>query len=82
VTTLTTKLTTTGVADALTLANGVDGQIKIIVHDVDGGSGALVPTTKTGFTTITFTNVGESCTLIYVTTRGWMILALNGAVAT
>jgi hypothetical protein len=82
VTTMVTKLTTTGVADALTLANGTDGQIKIIVHDVDGGSAALVPTTKTGFTTITFTNVGESCTLIYVTTRGWMILALNGAVAT
>lgn len=81
VTTLTTKLTTTGVGDALTLANGIDGQIKTIVHDVDGGSAVLTPTTKTGFTTITFTNVGESATLQYVTTRGWIILALNGAVA-
>jgi hypothetical protein len=81
VTTLITKITSTGVADALTLANGTDGQIKIIVHDVDGGSSVLTPTTKTGFTTITFTAVGESATLVYVTTRGWIIVALNGAVA-
>ena len=81
VTTTVTTLTTTGVGDALSLANGTNGQIKIIVHDVDGGSAVLTPTTKTGFSTITFTNVGESATLIYVTTRGWIILALNGAVA-
>lgn len=81
VTTLTTKLTTTGSAQALTLADGADGQIKTIIHDVDGGSAVLTPTTKTGFTTITFTAVGESATLQFVTTRGWIILALNGAVA-
>lgn len=79
--TLTTKLTTTGAAQALTLANGTDGQIKTIIHDVDGGSAVLTPTTKTGFTTITFTNAGESATLQYVTTRGWIILSLYGAIA-
>lgn len=78
---LTTKLTTTGAAQALTLANGTDGQIKTIIHDVDGGSAVLTPTTKTGYTTITFTNAGESATLQYVTTRGWIILSLHGAVA-
>lgn len=77
----TTKVTSTGAGDALTLANGTDGQIITIIHDVDGGSAVLTPTTKTGFTTITFTNAGESATLEYVTTRGWIILALNGAVA-
>ncbi len=81
VTSMITKLTTTGGAQALSLADGTNGQIKIIVHDVDGGSAVLTPTTKTGFSTITFTNVGESATLVFVTTRGWIILALNGAVA-
>lgn len=81
VTAETTKFTSTGGAQALTLADGVEGQIKRIVHVVDGGSGVLTPTTKTGFTTITFTNVGDSATLQFFTTRGWMITALNGAVA-
>ncbi len=80
-TTVCTKLTTTGGSQALTLADGANGQIKIIVHDVDGGSAILTPTTKSGFSTITFTNLGDTATLIFVTTRGWMILALNGAVA-
>jgi len=77
----TTELTSTGSAQALTLANGTAGQYKSIVHVVDGGSAVLTPTTKTGFSTITFTNVGDSCRLQYHTTRGWMITSLNGAVA-
>ena len=80
VTTAVTSLTTTGAAEALTLANGAAGQFKTIVHTVDGGSAVLTPTTKIGFTTITFTNVGESATLVY-TAAGWAIVALNGAVA-
>ena len=75
-----TNLTTTGAAQALTLANGTAGEIKIITHVVDGGSAVLTPTTKIGFTTITFTGVGESAMLIY-TAAGWAIVALNGAVA-
>ena len=75
-----TQLTTTGSAQALTLANGTVGEIKIISHAVDGGSAVLTPTTKIGFSTITFTNVGDSCMLVY-TSAGWDIVALNGAVA-
>lgn len=73
-----TSLTTTGAAQALTLANGTLGQIKIICHVVDGGSAVLTPTTKIGFSTITFTAVGDSAMLIY-TVAGWDIVALNGA---
>lgn len=80
VTTTLTSLTTTGAAQALTLANGTVGQLKTIVHVVDGGSAVLTPTTKIGFSTITFTAVGESATLVY-TAAGWAIVALNGAVA-
>ena len=81
ITTLITKLTTTGVAEALTLADGVNGQIKKIIHEVDGGSAVLTPATSTGFTTITFTEIGESVTLIFFTTRGWMIDTIRGAIA-
>ncbi len=80
VTDMFTSLTTTGAAQALTLANGTTGQIKIISHVVDGGSAVLTPTTKIGFTTITFTNVGDSATLIY-TAAGWAIIGISGAVA-
>lgn len=80
VTDMFTSLTTTGAAQALTLANGTAGQIKIISHVVDGGSAVLTPTTKIGFTTITFTNVGDSATLIY-TAAGWAIIGISGAVA-
>ena len=75
-----TALTTTGAAQALTLANGSVGALKIITHVVDGGSAVLTPTTKIGFSTITFTGVGESAMLVY-TAAGWAIVALNGAVA-
>jgi hypothetical protein len=73
ITTSLVKFTSTGAAQALTLANGVDGQRLTIVHDVDGGSGILTPTTKTGFSTVTFTNAGDTVSLVYVTTRGWMV---------
>jgi hypothetical protein len=81
VTQLTTEYTSTGASQALTLADGYPGQLKTIIHGVDGGSGILTPTTKTGYTTITFTNVGESATLQFLTTRGWIIISLRGAVA-
>ena len=73
VTTAITEVTTTGALQALTLANGVAGQEKTIIHGVDGGSFVLTPTTKTGWTTFTSTVVGESISLVYLTTRGWIV---------
>lgn len=80
ITTTTTAFTSTGMTQALTLANGTHGQVKTIVHDVDGGSAILTPTTKTGFTTVTFNNAGDTVTLQYFTTRGWMVIGSFGAV--
>lgn len=80
-TTVCTDFTSTGVSNALTLADGTVGQIKTITHIVDGGSGILTPTTKTGYTTITFLNAGDSVTLRYCTTAGWCIIGIFGAVA-
>jgi len=72
------RLTTTG-ADALTLANGANGQLITIVMVVDGGDGVLTPSTKTGFSTVTFSAVGQSVTLQYFTTLGWMVVSNVGA---
>jgi hypothetical protein len=73
-----TAYTSTGAAQALALADGVNGQIKIIAHVSDGGSGVLTPTTKSGYSTITFTNVGDAVTLQFFTTAGWIITGQNG----
>lgn len=78
ITAATVRLTTTG-ADALTLANGANGQLLTIVMVADGGDGTLTPTTKTGFTTLTFGDVGDAVTLQYFTTLGWMIVSNYGA---
>lgn len=77
-TTWTTAFTSTGAGNALTLADGVVGQIKYIVHVVDGGSGVLTPTNLFNGTTITFTNLGDSCILQFIGTE-WHVIALNGA---
>lgn len=80
VTQMSTAFTSTGVGDALTLADGVNGQIKTIAHVSDGGTGVLTPTTKSGYTTITFTNVGDAVTLQFFTTAGWIIIGDRGVV--
>jgi hypothetical protein len=72
-----TSLTTTGASQALTLANGIVGQIKIITHTVDGGSAVLTPTTKIGFSTVTFTAVGDTVMMVY-TAAGWAIIGDRG----
>jgi len=72
-----TSLTTTGATQALTLADGSVGEVKVIVHTVDGGSAVLTPTTKIGFSTITFAAVGDSAMLIY-TSAGWAIIGSKG----
>jgi hypothetical protein len=77
-TTVVTELVTTG-ANALTLADGTDGQIKVIVMKTDGGDGTLTPSTKTGYTTITFNDAGDGVVLVFTTTTGWIVAGNNGA---
>ena len=77
VTALITEVTTTG-ADALTLADGTNGQFKIIRMVADGGDGTLTPTTKTGFSTITFNDVGDTAVLQFRTTTGWWVVSNYG----
>jgi hypothetical protein len=77
VTASTVRLTTTA-ANALTLANGTNGQLLTIIMVVDGGDGTLTPTTKTGYTTITFNDAGDAVTLQFMTSVGWMVVSNYG----
>lgn len=75
----TTKLTSTGAAQAITLADGaLVGQRKTIIHAVDGGSMVLTPTHLAIGTTITFTAVRDSAELEWNGTA-WDIVTLVGA---
>jgi hypothetical protein len=69
--------------EALTLANGVPGQILQITLVATGGANTITPATMTGFATIVLTTAGDFCTLLYVDDAiGWMILGMGGAAAT
>ena len=72
-----TFITTTG-ADAYTLADGVEGQFKIIIMKVDGGNGTITPDNLVGWTSIKFDNVKDNVQLLYGST-GWNIIALQQA---
>ena len=82
VTNLITEVTTTGTGDALTLADGTAGQMKMITYVAEGAgsdTAVLTPTTLNGGTTITFSNLGEGVTLVFGT-GGWTAVGINGAV--
>ena len=76
-TTLYTEITTTG-ANAYTLANGVIGQMKIIVMVVDGGDATITPTTFANGTRVVMDAVHDSVTLIYGAS-GWQVIASRDA---
>jgi hypothetical protein len=69
-----TLLQTAG-TNATTLADGtVQGQIKIIVNDTDGGSSQLTPADPLGFANIDFANDGDTVMLIWTGTS-WAVLS-------
>lgn len=76
-TTRTTTIATSG-AIALTLADGVSGQEKVISMITDGGDATLTPAHMQGGTTITFNDVGDTVTLVFVGTK-WAIIGNTGA---
>ncbi len=72
-----TNVVTTG-AKAITLADGVEGQIKIIVFKTDGGNATLTPANLAGGSTITFSDVGDTATLVF-TGGTWYVSGISGA---
>tara|TARA_Y100000748_G_scaffold86510_1_gene71593 strand:+ start:13 stop:1287 length:1275 start_codon:yes stop_codon:yes gene_type:complete len=73
-----TLLVTTGGSQAFSLADGTEGQLKIISMKTDGGSGIVTPANFVNGTTITFDDVEDTVTLLYQST-GWVALARQNA---
>ena len=77
------KLESTG-ADVLTLANGAEGQIKIFIHTVDGGSIIITPTNFAGASsaTVTMVTAGDACAFMFTDGSWWLIWASPNIEAT
>ena len=79
---LTKKTYSDGSNESGTLADGIRGQIIHVVIDCHNSSGSFIitPTTKTGYTTVTLDNYGDSVTFLFLnSTNGWVIIGSNGA---
>ena len=75
-----TLLQTAG-SNATTLADGtVIGQIKVIIHDTDGGTSQMTPADPVGFVDVNFATVGDTVTLMWNGTH-WYALASHAATA-
>ena len=73
---ITTTLTTVASSGAinLTLENGTQGQIKIIVFITDGGNATLIPATMNDGTNLTFADAGDSAILMWIGASGWQVI--------
>ena len=73
-----TLLQTAG-SNATTLADGtVIGQIKVIIHDTDGGASECTPADHVGFVDMDFEDVGDTATLMWNGSH-WFALASHKA---
>ena len=71
-----TLLESSGTNTATTLADGtVIGQLKIIVHDADGGNSILAVTDALGFADLDFVDDGDTAMLLWTGTTGWALLS-------
>ena len=69
--------------NAVTLANGIAGQLKILYTKVETSSGqttVVTPATFAGGTTMTFDAVGDNA-LLYYSAIGWVMIGGNATVA-
>jgi len=73
-----TNITTTGAA-TISLADGVQGQIKQFIMITDAGDAVLTPLNRLGFSQITFNDVGDTVTLMF-TNNKWAVMSYYGAV--
>ena len=71
-----TEVVTTG-TNALTLADGVEGQIKFVVMKTDGGVGTITPSNFGNGTTLAMQDVGDAVILLF-TNGNWYLLSNIG----
>jgi hypothetical protein len=76
-----TSYFTTSAAETATLAAGTDGQIKTFAMVADGGDMVITVTNAgwktSGTGTITFSAIGQACTLQYIASK-WFCTGNNG----
>lgn len=81
-TTSITTISTGSASGTFTFADGVQGQIKVIVMLADGGYDATInPANLAGGSSITFTDVGDAVVLVYITSQ-WFVVSNNGCTIT
>lgn len=78
---LTASYFTTTTAETATLAAGTAGQIKTFMMVGDGGNMVITATNPGwgGSGTMTFSNVGDACTMQYIASK-WFCIGNNGVV--
>jgi hypothetical protein len=78
--TKTTSYFTTATTETATLAAGYAGQVKVLAMYGDGGDMVITVTNPGwgGAGTITFTAVGQACTLMYINAK-WFCIGNNAA---
>ena len=81
ITTTLTTIASSGVI-ALTIPDGIQGQIKVIVMITDGGTATLTPATMNDGTTLAFADVGDSAILMWIGASGWQVISMAGTGAT
>ena len=70
-----TLLGSSGTNIATTLADGtVIGQLKVIIHDIDGGNSILAVTDPLGYADIDFVTAGDTAMLMWSGATGWALL--------
>ena len=63
---LVTKITSPDGAGTLTIADGVDGQIKVIIMVSNNANHALTINSNIGHTSIVFNSIGDTANLIFL----------------
>jgi len=69
----TTLISTVGGANALTLANGIEGQIKVLAMIADAGDGTVTPDNLANGSTILFDDVGDCAILLFINGEWYML---------
>ena len=72
-----THINSTAGAHAGSMANGTNGQIKIITMITDEGNSVVTPAALSGYTTITFDDIGDSVTCLF-TNGSWVVMSNVG----
>jgi hypothetical protein len=80
--TKTTSYFSTAAPETATLAAGAAGQVKVFAMYADTGDMVITVTNagwkSSGTGTITFTTIGQACTLMYINSK-WFVIGNNGA---